>query len=473
VKSRRIAVIGAGPAGLTAAYQLQRNGESVTLFESDSVVGGMARSFSIWGQTVDYGPHRFFSRDPRVNRFWLDAVDGKYEMVNRLTRIYYHRKFFDYPVKALNALRGLGIFEAVRCILSYVKARLLPAKNEDTFEDWVSNRFGFRLYSIFFKAYSEKLWGVNCRELDADFAAQRIKKLDLLETIKSAIFSNKSKNHRTLVDEFAYPVGGAGAPYENLARKFLDAKGNLRLGAPVDAVVPRPDGIVEVHLPDGNMEEFDHVISTMPITKLLSRLDAPNDVVAHASQLRFRNTILVYLKVTNSKPFPDQWIYVHSPELLTGRITNFGNWVESIRGNETDSILCLEYWCYDEDPIWKESQEILVSRAQDELYKTGLVPVGTVLEGIVRRVPKCYPVYSSGYRNHLKPIEQYLSGVAGVTPIGRYGAFKYNNQDHSILMGLLAAENLLTDAGNDLWSINTDYEYQESSRITAKGLVNE
>jgi protoporphyrinogen oxidase len=221
------------------------------------------------------------------------------------------------------------------------------------------------------------------------------------------------------------------------------------------------------------MEEFDHVISTMPITKLLSRLDAPNDVVAHASQLRFRNTILVYLKVTNSRPFPDQWIYVHSPELLTGRITNFGNWVESIRGNETDSILCLEYWCYDEDPIWKESQEILVSRAQDELYKTGLVPVGTVLDGIVRRVPKCYPVYSSGYRNHLKPIEQYLSGVAGVTPIGRYGAFKYNNQDHSILMGLLAAENLLTDAGNDLWSINTDYEYQESSRITATGLVNE
>lgn len=470
---RHIAVIGAGPAGLTAAYQLQSNGVSVTLFESDSVVGGMARSFSIWGQTVDYGPHRFFSSDPRVNRFWLDAVDGKYEMVNRLTRIYYRRKFFDYPVKAVNALKGLGIFEATRCILSYAKARLFPAKSESTFEDWVSNRFGFRLYSIFFKAYSEKLWGVNCRELDADFAAQRIKKLDLLETIKNAVFSKKAKKHRTLVDEFAYPVGGAGAPYENLARKFETANGIIRLSSPVEAVVPLPDGTVEVHLPGGIIEQFDHVISTMPITKLLSRLDAPADVVAHASQLRFRNTILVYLRVANSKLFPDQWIYVHSPDLLTGRITNFRNWVEGIRGNETDSILCLEYWCYDEDSIWRESEETLVDRARSELYKTGLVPVGSVVTGTVRRVPKCYPVYSSGYRTHLKPVEQYLSEVSGVTPIGRYGAFKYNNQDHSILMGLLAAENLLTDARNDLWSINTDYEYQESSRITATGLVNE
>jgi protoporphyrinogen oxidase len=473
VTQRRIAVIGAGPAGLTAAYQLQSNGVSVTLFESDSVVGGMARSFSIWGQTVDYGPHRFFSSDPRVNQFWLDAVDGNYEMVNRLTRIYYNRKFFDYPVKAVNALRGLGVFEAVRCILSYAKARILPATSESTFEDWVSNRFGFRLYSIFFKAYSEKLWGVNCRELDADFAAQRIKKLDLLETIKSAVFSNNSKSHRTLVDEFAYPVGGAGAPYENLARKFMVAKGNLKLGSPVDAVVPRADGVVEVHLLDGIIEEFDHVISTMPITKLLSRLDAPDDIVAHASQLRFRNTILVYLRVTGSSPFPDQWIYVHSPDLLTGRITNFGNWVESIRGDETDSILCLEYWCYDEDLIWQEPQETLVNRAREELYKTGLVPDGSVVDGTVRRVPKCYPVYSSGYRKHLKPIEQYLSEVSGITPIGRYGAFKYNNQDHSILMGLLAAENVLNGSENDLWSINTDYEYQESSRITETGLVNE
>jgi protoporphyrinogen oxidase len=473
VTPRRIAVIGAGPAGLSAAYQLQSKGESVTLFESASAVGGMASSFSIWGQTVDYGPHRFFSSDPRVNRFWLDAVDGKYEMVNRLTRIYYRGKFFDYPVKAVNALRGLGIIEAIRCVSSYVKARFLPAKDESTFEDWVSNRFGFRLYSIFFKAYSEKLWGVSCRDLDADFAAQRIKKLDLLETIKSAVFTKKTRKHRTLVDEFAYPVGGAGAPYENLARKFTSANGILRLCSPVDAVVPRRDGIVEVHLPGGEVEQFDHVISTMPITKLLSRLDAPEDVVRHASKLRFRNTILVYLRVSNSKLFPDQWIYVHSPDLLTGRITNFGNWVKGIRGNETDSILCLEYWCYDEDDIWQESEESLVSRARDELYGTGLVQNGSVLDGTVRRVPKCYPVYSSGYRTHLKPVEQYLSSVPGLTPIGRYGAFKYNNQDHSILMGLLAAENLLTNAGNDLWSINTDYEYQESSRITATGLVNE
>lgn len=468
-----VAVIGAGPAGLTAAYQLARKGIRVEVFEAGEAVGGMAKTIPLWGQLVDLGPHRFFSSDPRVNAIWLDVLGKNYSMVNRLTRIYYRKTFFDYPLKAFNALQGLGLIEATYCVLSYLKAKAFPVKDESTFEAWVSNRFGKRLFAIFFKSYSEKLWGISCKELDADFAAQRIKKLSLFEAIKSAVFKSGGTKHKTLVDEFAYPHQGAGAAYDAMALRIQDLGGKIRLNTPVASMHPassNPKSRPSLRLEDGQEIAFDHVISSMPITTLVERMGAPDEIREHASALKFRNTILVYLQVDGDSPFPDQWIYVHSPDFKAGRITNFKNWVPAINKGRPDTILCLEYWCYDDDEIWAMHESALINLAADEAYNTSLIPQDSVKEGKVIRVPKCYPVYGTGYRNHLAPVEQYLSSQRALSVIGRYGAFKYNNQDHSILMGLLAAENIAENAKHDLWAINTDYEYQESSKITATGL---
>ena len=469
-KPKKVAVIGAGPAGLSAAYKLQLAGVDVSLYEASNSVGGMAKSFQLWNQTVDLGPHRFFSSDPRVNEFWLEAVDSEYVMVNRLTRIYYKNNFFSYPIQAINALRGLGIIEAIRCVMSFIVVKVNPLKNENKFDNWVINRFGRRLFQIFFKSYTEKLWGIKCSELDADFAAQRIKKLSLYEAILGALFGNRSNKHRTLVDEFAYPKLGAGDVYARLARKFIDAGGSLRLNSPVRGVLLKNHG-VEISIDEVQSEFYDHLISTMPLTQLVQKIGAPREILEKTSLLRFRNTILVYLKVEGENPFPDQWIYVHAVNLQTGRITNFRNWTETINNGQLEHIICLEYWCYDEDQIWVEQDSKLVNLATAELYATKLVGENSIKDGYVRRVSKCYPVYSSGYRHILEPIQKYLNSIETVTAIGRYGSFKYNNQDHSILMGLIASQKLLGEDDTDLWAINTDYEYQESTRITATGLT--
>ena len=469
---KKIAVVGAGPAGLTAAYQLAKMGAAVEVFEADSRVGGMAKTIDLWGQRVDFGPLRFFSSDPRVNRLWVEVLGTGYEMVARLTRIYYRKTFFHYPLKPLNALARLGLSEAVNCLASYARARISPPPDTSTFEGWVVSRFGRRLFEIFFKSYSEKLWGIACSEIDADFAAQRIKNFSLLEAIKSALGPRKGAKHKTLVDEFAYPRLGAGMLCERMAQRIVDMGGTIRLGAKVMSISRSGAGgkAVQVELSDGTVTAYDHVVSTMPLTILVEQLNAPQEVLAHARSLRFRNTILVYLCVDAESVFPDQWIYIHAKELRTGRVTNFRNWSSGIRNGSKETILCLEYWCYDEDQIWQETSETLVEIATREIGSTGLVRREQVKKGHVVRVPRCYPVYARNYRAALGPVEQFLSGVPGITPIGRYGAFKYNNQDHSILMGLLAAENIAGGARHDLWSLNTVYEYQEACRITATGL---
>jgi protoporphyrinogen oxidase len=468
---KKIAIIGAGPAGLTAAYQLAKDGISVELFEASDAVGGMAKTIILWGQLVDLGPHRFFSSDPRVNQLWLEIIGRDYSMVSRLTRIYYKKKFFDYPLKAINAFFGLGVIQSTICVLSYLHAKIFPSKHDSTFEAWVINRFGRRLFTIFFKSYSEKLWGISCKDLDAEFAAQRIKKLSLYEAIKAAVFKPSGAKHKTLVDEFAYPHKGAGAVYDLMAKKIIDLGGQIHLETSVHSVRPSINGSApSLIFGDGKELIFDHVISSMPITHLVDRIGAPDSIREHAKALRFRNTVLVYLQIASTSPFPDQWIYVHSAELQTGRITNFKNWVPTIVQNQKETILCLEYWCYDYDDIWKMDHEDLVALATKEIYQTTLIPQGTVIDGKVVRVPKCYPVYATGYRSNLSPLESYLSTLQGLSVIGRYGSFKYNNQDHSILMGMLAAENIAIKANHNLWEINTDYEYQESCRITATGL---
>ena len=473
----RVAVIGAGPAGMTAAYQLSKDGTEVDVFEASDAVGGLARTIERWGQKVDVGPHRFFSNDARVNRLWLEVIGRDYRMIDRLTRIYYRKRFFDYPLRAANALWNMGLFSAARCLASYCKEKVLPSfrpEDNQTFESWVVSRFGRRLFQMFFQSYSEKLWGIPCDELDADFAAQRIKKFSMGEAIKSALGLGKNK-HKTLVDQFAYPLEGTGLVYERMADYVRKNGGRIHLHSPVHRLLHDNRRIYGIEFPDGTQESFDHVISTMPLTLMVKGLDdLPSHVESAIDQLRFRNTLLIYLHVDGADLFPDQWLYVHSPDLLVGRVTNFRNWVPELYGDAKTSILALEYWANDDDALWHEDDAGLIARAEREIRTTGLIGKAAVLDGNVFRIRRCYPVYARGYKESLRPVVDYLNSFTGLTVIGRYGAFKYNNQDHSILMGILAAENISEGRQHDLWAINTDYDsYQESSTITATGLVHD
>ena len=467
----KVGIIGAGPAGLTAAYELSKKGVEVTVFEAADIPGGLSRSIELWGQTVDLGPHRFFSNDPRVNKLWLEIVKGDYKMVDRMTRIYYKNRFFHYPLQAKNALFNMGFISASVCFLSYLRQKIIPQKlNKETFEGWVVERFGRKLFNMFFKSYSEKLWGIKCDELDADFAAQRIKKFSMGEAIKSILGLTGNK-HKTLVDTFAYPIEGTGMVYCRMAQEITKNGGNVLYNSPVKNVKHKNKVVNSIELCNGEVHEFDHIISSMPISLLVKSLGDFTDAVRKANEsLKFRNTILIFLEVQGDKHFDDQWLYVHSPELNVGRITNFSNWIPEITNGSKNSILVLEFWGNEEDKIWNIHSEELISIASEELKKTSLIGSTKILNGHVEKIDRSYPVYAGGYKNHLNKVYDHLKTFDNLSVIGRYGAFKYNNQDHSILMGILASENLSEGKKNNLWDINTDYEYQESSRITETGL---
>lgn len=468
---KKIAIIGAGPAGLTAAYELSKRNYQVDIFEAQDGVGGMSRTIMLWDCLVDIGPHRFFSSNRQINELWLEVAGDDYRMINRQTRIFYKNRFFHYPLKPFNAFKNLGLYETLRCIISYGQQKISPVPLNGDFESWVTRRFGKRLFFIFFKNYSEKLWGIKCTELDADFATQRIKRLSLYEAIKNG-FSGDSGRHKTLVDQFAYPSRGTGMIYERMADHVRKRNGRIFLKTNVKRVVVHDNIATGLELEDGTIKNYDAIISTMPLTNLANTIDkVPPAVKESLAKLKFRNTILVYLLVDGVGLFTDQWLYIHSPELLVGRITNFRNWLPELYGDSKKTILALELWCNSEDEIWNYPDEKLIEIATTDLKKTGLAGRKEVHEGFVYRVPRCYPVYSKGYMEALEPVQEYLSGIENLYPIGRYGAFKYNNQDHSILMGMLAAQKIDGEKDIDLWEINTDYEnYQESTIITETGL---
>ncbi|MCA9790431.1 MAG: FAD-dependent oxidoreductase [Candidatus Eremiobacteraeota bacterium] len=454
-----IAVIGAGPAGLTAAYQLVRAGRSVDLYEAASEVGGLARSLELWGQTVDLGPHRFFTRDRQVAAFWREIAGDQARRVRRLTRIYYGGEFYFYPLQLGDVVAKLGLWESLACLASFLREKLRPGSDLKSLEGWLIHHFGRRLYQRFFESYTSKLWGLPPSAVDANFAAQRIAGLSFFEAIRSAL--GLGSRSRTLVDAFDYPARGTGWFYQRLAERAQLAGLRLWLNTPV-AAVQAPRGTVEgLHLQDGTFKKHSQIVSTMPLTRLVAGLaEAPESVQQAALQLRFRNTLLVYLQFEEPDLFPDNWLYIHQPDLRLGRITNFRNWVPELYGSHPETILACEFWCNRDDDLWSRPDQELIGLARQEVTATGLTNQ-PALAGQVVRVPNCYPIYSLGYQRHLRLIEHYLDSLRGLYPIGRYGAFKYNNQDHSIKMGLLAAEKVL-GAGHDLWSVNTDYDrYQE------------
>ena len=447
---KQITIIGAGPAGLTAGLELARKGYKPRILESSSSPGGLCKTFELWGQLVDIGPHRFFTKNNRVYKLWREMA-GDILRVNRCTRIYFNGKYFNYPLEAKNAIINLGVSRGIKCIVSYLQGK--TSKNPDTnFEYWICNRFGQELYNTFFKTYSEKLWGIPCTEIHTDFAAQRIKGFTLGEAIKKAIGITTNK-HKTAIEEFDYPLKGTGKVYKNMAAEIIKLGGEIHY----EQAVINIDIAEKIVTTNRQRYRFDRLLSTMPITQLISALAAPQELINTCNKLSFRNTVLVYIEL-DKNPFPDNWLYIHSQELKVGRITNFSNWGTA----REKTILCMEYWCSCTDQEWNQTDKAWEELASKEATSLGYTPT----KFKVKKISKSYPIYNLEYKNLLAPVRAFLT-TKGIVAIGRYGSFRYNNQDHSILMGILAAENEI-GANHNLWEVNEDQEYQENFKLPSK-----
>lgn len=469
-RSANTIIIGAGPAGLTAAYELSKHGITGTIFEADSVVGGISRTVERDGYRFDIGGHRFFSKSDTVVDLWHEMLPEPMLNRPRLSRVYYGGKFYDYPLKASNALRNMGILTAFSCLASYGIAKHRPNKKPRSFEDWVINQFGYKLYSMFFKTYTEKVWGIPCSEIGADWAAQRIKGLNLGEAVRNAIFGQKKGEVvKTLIDEFQYPRLGPGQLWESCA-DITAAKGwEIRTETCVTGLLMENGQLVGVRARNNNGEETQiscsHVLSSMPIRDLVNGMDPapPREVLEASQKLVYRDFLSVALVIDAESVFPDNWIYIHSGDVKLGRIQNYKNWSPEMVPDSSKTCVGLEYFCNEGDDLWCASDDSLISLGYDELSKIGLAG-GALIRGYVVRMPKAYPVYDTGYVEHLAIIRQWLESVEGLFCIGRNGQHRYNNQDHSMMTALLAARNIALGQSNDPWAVNEDAEYHEVAK---------
>jgi protoporphyrinogen oxidase len=463
-------VIGAGPAGLTAAYELSQLGVQSTILEADIVVGGISRTANYRGYRFDIGGHRFFSKVPLVNELWQEILGEHFLLRPRLSRIHYDGHFFDYPLKAANALRGLGIVEAAIVGASYAKAKLAPSLPETTFEQWVSNRFGRRLYSIFFKTYTEKVWGMPCNEISAEWATQRIKNLSLMEVLRNTFHANgRSKDGQvitTLIEQFHYPRFGPGMMWERFESLLRDRGIETIFDRRVDKIWHR-QGCVEcigVQSGTGEMMKLsaDQFISSMPLRMLIESLDPPppDEVLRAAARLRYRDFITVVLMVGREHVFPDNWIYIHTPEVKMGRIQNYKNWSPDMVPAPSKTSLGLEYFASEHDDMWSWSDERLIELGIKECVQLGFIEPDEVQDGTVVRMKKAYPVYDQARTGNVAIVRDYLDGFENLQVIGRNGQHRYNNMDHSMLTGLCAARNVVGEQ-HDVWAVNVDTEYHE------------
>ncbi len=466
--SRPVVVAGAGPAGLTAAYKLVQAGAEVVVAESDDVVGGISRTVERGGWRFDIGGHRFFTKVQPVEDLWHEILpDEDFLLRPRMSRIFYEGKYYDYPLKALNALGNLGPKEAILCGLSYLRARVRPPKDQTNYENWLVARFGWRLYRTFFETYTQKVWGVPVRDMPADWAAQRVKNLNLSKAVLNAILPKRNqKDITSLIEEFQYPKFGPGMMWERCRELVEKAGGTVRMETSVRTIHVEDGAATSVTLvlPDGSTEECpaSHVISTMPMSSLVTSLDPvpPPEVLAAGRNLRYRDFLTVALVVPESSGFPDNWIYIHSPEVKVGRIQNFGSW-SPYMVKDGRTCLGLEYFVFEGDELWTSSDEALIARGIRELETLGLARADDVEIGYVVRVPKAYPHYDTDYRDNVAVIRDYLAEHApNVHLVGRNGMHKYNNQDHSMYTAMLTVENI-HGANHDIWAVNVEEEYHE------------
>ncbi|HEY7321682.1 MAG TPA: NAD(P)/FAD-dependent oxidoreductase [Candidatus Binatia bacterium] len=476
-EKKEVVIIGGGPAGLTAAYELCKLGHQPIVLEKESKVGGLSRTESYKGYYFDLGGHRFFTKVKEVKKLWHETLNGDFLRRPRLSRIYYNRKFFFYPLKPLNALVGLGFWESTLIVLSYVKWHFFPYKQEDTFEEWVTNRFGKRLFLTFFKTYTEKVWGIPCSELKAEWAAQRIKDLSL-KTALLSMFVTPKNTIKTLIEEFEYPRLGPGLMWRTLSEGIERFNGRVRLDSDVVKIIRDGRRIKSVMIANNGKQEAisgSSFISSMPVTEFIKKLypEPPDEVLTAANKLKYRDFLTVCLIVNKPRLFPDNWIYIHDPEVKVGRIQNFKNWSPDMVPDQEKTSLGLEYFCSEGDELWTLSDAELVELGKREVERIGLALPSDVEDGCVIRVPKSYPIYDSGYRDGLATIRKFVDGLENFQSVGRNGLHRYNNQDHAMLTGMLAVRNLVLGERNNLWSVNTDQEYHEEIREEVQVLTDE
>ena len=464
----RMVVIGGGPAGLTAALEAAKQGVTPLVLEKDDKVGGIARTDQYKGYHFDMGGHRFFTKNKEVQALWREIMGNEFLRRPRLSRIYYQKKFFHYPLKPFNALAGLGIVQSILIGFSYIKWQLFPFPQEETFEQWVTNRFGRRLFQIFFKSYTEKVWGIPCTELKAEWAAQRIKDLSLKTALLSMIVKPGSKI-TTLIEEFDYPRLGPGMMWAAFKTEIERRGGEVRLNQEVQRIERTDNRIDAVVAGTGSAEirlTGSHFISSMPITEFINKLDppAPAEVLHAATKLHYRDFLTVCLIINKAELFPDNWIYIHDPSVQVGRIQNFKNWSPEMVPDPTKTSLGLEYFCTEGDALWNATDADLIEQAKREVDRTGLANYADVEDGCVVRVAKAYPIYDADYGDYLGEIRTFVDAFTNCHTVGRNGLHRYNNQDHAMLTGLLATRNLLAGEQHDLWAVNVDQEYHEEVR---------
>jgi protoporphyrinogen oxidase len=468
---RHAVIMGAGPAGLTAAFELTRTDVPVDVLEADpTTVGGIARTASYKGFRFDIGGHRFFTKAEEVTTIWHQILEPEHWLTRpRMSRIYYRGKFFDYPLRALDALSKLGIVTSVLCVLSYLRYKFFPLKEVRSFEDWIINNFGRKLYEIFFKTYTEKVWGMPCSEISADWAAQRIKGLSLTEAIKNALGSRPKKGGeviKTLIEEFEYPKYGPGMMWEHATEKVRATGSEVHMGNRVSKIRHAEGRVTEVVATtaegDASYSGTDY-ISTLPIRELAHMLDPPPpaEVLAAADALRYRDFLTVVLVVDRDDLFPDNWIYIHDPSVKLGRVQNFKNWSPHMVPDTSQTCLGLEYFATEGDALWEMTSEQLIELGKREITQIGLAQPAEITDGTIVRMKKAYPVYDDLYKEHVAIVWDWIrEHIDNLQLVGRNGMHKYNNQDHSMMTALLAARNILGEKW-DPWNVNTDAEYHE------------
>ncbi|MGG6240696.1 NAD(P)/FAD-dependent oxidoreductase [Nodosilinea sp. AN01ver1] len=471
-----VIVIGAGPAGLTAGYELIKQGVRSIILEKAEQVGGISRTEVYKGYRFDIGGHRFFTKVGEVNAIWAEILGDDFIQVPRLSRIYYQGKFYDYPLSLLKTLKNLGPVASALMVASYLKAkvkkRLNPSFQAETFEEWVTDSFGERLYKTFFKTYTEKVWGIPCSQIRADWAAQRIQNMSLKRVVINALFG--SQNAKSLIKTFDYPRLGPGMMWERCQELLMEQGTVVQLNTEIVRIEHQGTFVTKViarqvdpagALPDRTLElSGDQVINSMPISTLVHRLDPPPppEVLEAARGLKYRDFLIVSLIIDRPDLFPDNWLYIHSPEFRVGRIQNFKNWSPAMVPDASKTCLGMEYFCSEGDELWEMPDSALMKLAAQEITRLNLgVQRQDIEDGCVIRQHKAYPVYDGDYRRHLQVLQDYIETFENLQTVGRNGMHRYNNQDHSMLTALLAAKNIAGE-NHSLWDVNVERSYHEN-----------
>jgi protoporphyrinogen oxidase len=465
LREKPTVILGGGPAGLTAGYLLAKKGLPVIVLEAEDQVGGIAKTAVRDGYRFDLGGHRFFTKAKEVNDLWHEIMAEEFLKRPRMSRIYWNRKFLDYPLRGPDVIKKLGPVELTRAFLSYLWAQIKPKGREDTFEQWVSNRFGKRLFKLFFKSYTEKVWGVPTSEIRAEWAAQRIKGLSFFSAAKAAFLGNRGDKIKSLISEFNYPRYGPGQMWETMTEDIRALGGQVLLNHRATKIEFDGDRVVRVHVND-RVFEPSAVISSLALRNTVGMSDPHprGEVVAAARGLRYRDFLTVALVLNGDDLFPDNWIYIHEPDVTVGRIQNFRSWSPWMVPDPSKACVGLEFFCFAGDELWEMDDDKLVQLGMRELEQLGLARRDQLEFGFVERVPKAYPMYDADYAERVKTIRSWLDGLDNFIQVGRNGLHRYNNSDHSMLTAMRAVDNLVKGTDHDIWAVNAESAYHEEEQ---------